>query len=157
MSAYMDEYQHHVVYETTLEGTTPSQAFDAFARTVWWGGGGLGVPGVVTSGDSKTLEGSIRSVPLGIREGALKVSYPESFEYTLIRKSIFPVSTHHGHITFNSMDGDESTTRVVWNVYYTPLFCMNFMAKIMISFLPICLYTLKSVVEKENSSQSKHR
>lgn len=150
-----DEYQHHIVYETSLLHTTPAQAFDAFARIIWWGGGGFGQPSQISVGDSRTLEGSVRAVPLGIHEAAQKVNYPTSFEYTLVQKSIFPVSAHRGEITFRATEGDASSTRIVWNIHYTPFKCMNWLARSMIAFLSFQLNTLKTTVEKENHSKPK--
>jgi hypothetical protein len=153
-----DEFQQHIVYQTTLPNTTPAEAFDAFARVIWWGGGGFGAAGVVVPGDVRTLEGSVRAVPLGIHEAAQRVDYPTSFGYTLARKSIFPVSAHRGEVTFRALKGEESTTLVVWNVHYTPFRCMNWFARTMIAFLPYQLSALKSSVEEgggHNNSVSK--
>ena len=148
-------YQQHIVYETTLPNTTPKQAFDAFAKTVWWGGGGFGAVGIIVAGDARTLEGSVRAVPLGIHEAAQRVNYPTSFGYTVVQKSVFPVSAHRGEVTFRSLEGEEGTTHMIWSIHYTPFKCMNWFAGAMIAFLPYQLGTLKSVVEQENLSKPK--
>mmetsp|Transcript_15035 Transcript_15035/g.28286 ORF Transcript_15035/g.28286 Transcript_15035/m.28286 type:complete len:170 (-) Transcript_15035:847-1356(-) len=154
-----DDFQCQIEYETILPGTTPAEAFDAFKRVVWWGGGGLGATGVVSAGDSKTLKGSVRSVPLGIHEAVLSSSYPDAFEYTVVQKSVLPVSAHRGCLMFQPLggdgDGDVKATRVVWHVMYTPYNCMNWLAKIMMAFLPLFLRNLHdSVVKDQNTSHS---
>jgi hypothetical protein len=150
------DFHYEVVYEVTLANTTPTQAYEAFGNVIWWGGGGVGAPTVITAGDPKTLEGSVRCVPMGIHEAAVKVAYPDSFEYTIVRKSVFPVSAHHGCVTFRPLQGDETTTRVLWTVSYTPYCCMNWLVRIMVACLPFFLSNLKSAVGRDNLSKTKN-
>lgn len=152
-----DDFQCQLEYETILPGTTPAEAFDAFKRVVWWGGGGFGAAGVVSAGDAKTLKGAVRSVPLGIHEAIVSSSYPDAFEYTVVQKSILPVSAHRGCLMFQPLgeDGDVKATRVVWHVMYTPYSCMNWLAKVMMAFLPLFLKNLHdSVINDKNTCLS---
>jgi hypothetical protein len=155
-----EEFLCDITYEISLPNTSLTQAYDAFSRVVWWGG----AVGVVSAGDPRTLQGAVRSVPLGIHEEVLTTSYPNSFEYTLVKKSIFPVSAHRGCVSFIQEEeeeeeeeeegGDASATRVVWHVRYTPYCCMNWLARGMLAFLPIFLWNFKSTVEAEKSDNS---
>lgn len=144
-----ETYECHVQFEVLVNGS-PEDAYDAFGSVVWWGGGGLGTPGVVERGDPRTLEGSVRCVPLGIHESAVRTSYPNYFEYTLTKKSIFPVSSHLGQVSFKPAREDQ--TLILWNVYYTPLPCLNWLARLMMSFLPFFLQSLKTSMESNEQT-----
>ena len=155
MSMLDEEYECHVVHEITLANTTAVEAYDCFVRFIWWGGGGFGKAGVIREGNSTTLEDSVRSVPLGIHEAVLKVVYPSSIEYTLIQKSIFPVSAHHGKISFNVVEGEQKSLNVVWSVRYTPYRCMNWLVRVMLLCLDMQLQALKMEIENEKCSKEK--
>ncbi len=131
----------------------PSEVvFDHFVSDVWWGGGGLGVPGVINQGNSKNLEGSVRSVRGGLHESIIGTDYGKYIEYTVSRNPFyfFPVTKHLGRVNFETGSIESKpTTKILWRVRYTPLFGCNIIVYLMVSLLSICLSHLKSECEKD--------
>lgn len=143
-------YEREIVNETVVD-EEPSIAYDIFFEYLWWGGGGLGKPSVIEQGDS-IGKGSIRCVTGGIHEEVLEAEHGKFIQYTLSKRSFFPVSNHLGRIVFHP-GATSHQTRIVWTVQYTPLPCMNFIVRLLVSFLAILLSNMKQHIRMEKKSK----